>query len=93
MKHVVFLKAGNPYGYGYSAGETGLVRPASEIKTNPKTEKETVISWGYDKLSDAGIVRLATKAETEAYEAVVKAQADKKAAKTAASKPTPPATA
>lgn len=91
MKHVFFLKAGNPYGYGYAAGETGLARPTSQTKTNPKTGKDAIVSWGYDKLSDAGIVRLATKAEIEAYEAAVKAQAAKKTARAAASEPAPPA--
>jgi len=68
MKHVVFLKAGNPYGYGYSAGEIGIVRPTSEVKTLPKSEKNVIVSWGYDKLSEAGIVRLATKSEVDTYE-------------------------
>lgn len=75
MKHVVFLKAGNPYGYGYSAGETGLVRPTSETKANTKTGKEVVVSWGFDLLSKNGIVREASKAEIEAYSAATKAEA------------------
>lgn len=27
MKAVKFLKSGTPYGYGYTAGETGIVKP------------------------------------------------------------------
>lgn len=68
MKHVVFLKAGNPYGYGYAAGETGLVRPTSTTKPNQKTGKDVVLTWGYDRLADLGVVREANKKEVEAYE-------------------------
>lgn len=74
MKHVFFMKAGNPYGYGYSAGETGLVRPASETRISPKTQKVVVVTWGFDTLVQHGVVREASKAEVEAYAALVAAE-------------------
>lgn len=74
MKHVVFLKAGNPYGYGYAAGETGLVRPTSTTKLNQKTGNDIVLTWGYDRLADLGVVREANKKEVEAYESTASAE-------------------
>ena len=63
MKDVVFLKAGNAYGYGYSAGESGQVyeqdqtRTVSGVTTKDGKPVIETIARGFDWLERNGIVR------------------------------------
>lgn len=87
MVKVYFTKAGTPYGYGYTAGEFGLVRKEDfedRTYTDDKGKQHTKPG-----LLSRGIVRMATDAEynraIEAKEEEVEARAPKaaKAAKPA----------
>jgi hypothetical protein len=72
MKKVFFLKAGTAYGYGYIAGETGLV--IAEDFADQKLEGK-VIKKGLESL---GVCRLATKDEADVYDALVAAEKESK---------------
>lgn len=63
----MFLKAGMPYGYGYIAGELGVVKPEdfADKKDGEKTKKG---------LESLGVCRVATKEEAEQYDAMVAAE-------------------
>jgi len=70
MKDVVFLKAGNPYGYGYSAGEVGKVYDTDQTRdTGRKTKDDKpifeTIARGFDWLQQNGIVRTATASDKQ----------------------------
>lgn len=76
MKHVFFLKAGTPYGYGYTAGEIGQIheKPVTTVKAG----KTVTIAWGFDDLvalKSGAVVRELTKAEAAAIEAQAKPKA------------------
>lgn len=66
MKKVLFLKAGTPYGYGYIAGEIGVVKAEdfADKKDGDKVRK------GLESLA---VCRLATKEEAEQYDSAVAA--------------------
>lgn len=77
---VYFIKAGNPYGYGYSAGEFGLAHK-SKVEDEKFKDKQ-----GNDQvkkgLLSLGVVRMATDAEYNDY---IAEQEEKFASKKAAS--------
>ncbi len=83
MKEVFFIKAGTPYGYGYTAGEVGQVfdtdqtREVSGMTTKDNKPVIQTIARGFDWLETNGIVRMATPADK-------KKAADAAAAKEAA---------
>lgn len=82
MVKVLFIKAGTPYGYGYTAGEFGLVRE-EDFKDKPyKDEKgNDHVKKGLQSL---GVVRQATDTEyAEAIGKVEKAVEDREAAELA----------
>lgn len=60
----MFLKAGTPYGYGYTAGELGVVK--SEDFADKKDGEN--VKKGLESL---GVCRLATKEEADQYDAMV----------------------
>lgn len=71
MKEVFFIKAGNPYGYGYSAGEAGLVYDQDQTRDTGRKNKDNkpifeTIARGFNWLQENGIVRAATAAEKKA---------------------------
>ena len=76
MVKVLFLKAGTPYGYGYTAGEFGVARP-EDLKDKP------VVVNGKDKvkqgLESLGVVRKVSDAEYAA--GTVAVEPEKKAVK------------
>ncbi len=72
MKKVMFLKAGTPYGYGYIAGEIGVVK-AEDFADKKEGDK---VKKGLESL---GVCRLATKDESDEYDAVVAAEKSKAA--------------
>lgn len=77
MKHVFFLKAGTPYGYGYAADEVGLVHEQPLIRKEGKPAKTVVVALDLKELLEKGVVREANATEVAAYKA---AEAAEKAA-------------
>ncbi len=75
MKHVFFLKAGTPYGYGYTADEVGVVHETALTRKEGKPAKTVTIALGYKELVEKGIVRDANAAEIAAYKAAEAAEA------------------
>lgn len=79
MKDVFFFKAGNPYGYGYSAGEVGKVYDTDQIRDTGRLDKKgnpitEIVACGFKWLEQNNIVRAATSAD-------LKAAAEKEAAR------------
>lgn len=73
MKEVVFLKAGNPYGYGYSSGEVGLVYETDQKRDTGAKNKDgkpimQTIAQGFDWLQENSIVRTPTAADKKRAE-------------------------
>lgn len=70
MKQVYFLRPGTPYGYGYAAGEIGLVHTTTQ--TAVRSGKTIKVAWGFDELvalKSGAVVRELTKAEAAALKA------------------------
>lgn len=85
MKEVFFIKPGNAYGYGYGAGEIGLVYDTDQKRdTGAKTKDGKpimqTIARGFEWLQQNGIVRAATAADKKVAE-------EKEAARRAARTP------
>ncbi len=84
MKHVFFLKAGTPYGYGYTADEVGVVHETALTRKEGKPAKTVTIALGLKELLEKGVVREANAAEIADYKTVEAAE------KKAATPPAPP---
>lgn len=76
MVKVYFIKAGTPYGYGYTAGEFGLINDADLKDTKKPDGKGGEVT--IKGLASLGVVRVATEQEYNEAIAGLQAKTDEK---------------